>query len=107
MSRDFPDILNNAPSLSQTTSTNDDAGEEALASSSQVANESEQSHSQINSPEGHREHRASSGQHIASPVLRWKDRIKYFTWTWFTIVMATGGIANVINSGICSQKLKK
>ncbi|MCJ1351997.1 MAG: hypothetical protein MMC33_001981 [Icmadophila ericetorum] len=28
--------------------------------------------------------------------LAWKQRIKHFTWTFFTITMATGGIANVI-----------
>ncbi len=31
--------------------------------------------------------------------LRWRERIRHFTWTFFTITMATGGIANVIYSG--------
>lgn len=30
----------------------------------------------------------------------WRSRLRYFTWTYFTLVMATGGIANAINSGI-------
>lgn len=31
--------------------------------------------------------------------LEWKERIRHYTWTFFTITMATGGIANVIYSG--------
>ncbi|KAG4430082.1 hypothetical protein IFR05_014427 [Cadophora sp. M221] len=30
--------------------------------------------------------------------VTWKDRLQLFTWNWFTMVMATGGIANAINS---------
>lgn len=32
--------------------------------------------------------------------LTWKQRLKHFTWTWFTMTMATGGIANVLYSGM-------
>lgn len=28
--------------------------------------------------------------------IGWKQRIKHFTWTWFAMNMATGGIANVM-----------
>lgn len=28
--------------------------------------------------------------------LTWKKRIRHFTWAFFTLTMATGGIANVI-----------
>lgn len=31
--------------------------------------------------------------------LQWKERIRHYTWTFFTMTMATGGIANVLYSG--------
>lgn len=31
--------------------------------------------------------------------LSWKERTRHFTWAFFTLTMATGGIANVLNSG--------
>lgn len=43
------------------------------------------------------EQRSGSGQ------LTWKQRIRHFTWTWFTMTMATGGIANVLYTGNCSS----
>lgn len=30
--------------------------------------------------------------------LSWKERIRHFTWAYFTLTMATGGIANVLYS---------
>lgn len=32
--------------------------------------------------------------------LSWKQRLKHVTWAWFTLTMATGGIANVLYSGM-------
>ena len=32
--------------------------------------------------------------------LHWRERIRHFTWTFFTLTMATGGIANVLYEGI-------
>lgn len=31
--------------------------------------------------------------------LTWKQRVRHFTWAYFTLTMATGGIANVLNAG--------
>lgn len=30
--------------------------------------------------------------------LSWKQRIRHFTWAFFTLTMATGGIANVLHA---------
>lgn len=32
--------------------------------------------------------------------LSWRERIRHFTWTWFCMTMATGGIANVLYTGL-------
>ena len=32
--------------------------------------------------------------------LQWRERIRHYTWTFFTMTMATGGIANVIYAGL-------
>ncbi len=37
--------------------------------------------------------------HRIEEKLQWRERIRHFTWTFFTVTMATGGIANVIYSG--------
>jgi hypothetical protein len=34
------------------------------------------------------------------PKLGFKHRMRHFTWTWFTMTMATGGIANVLYAHI-------
>ena len=33
------------------------------------------------------------------PILSWKQRIRHITWAFFTLTMATGGIANVLYDG--------
>ncbi len=35
--------------------------------------------------------------------LPWRERIRHFTWTWFCMTMATGGIANVLHAGTSSS----
>lgn len=34
--------------------------------------------------------------------LSWKQRIRHVTWAYFTLTMATGGLANVLYEGKCS-----
>lgn len=39
-------------------------------------------------------------------TLEWRERIRHFTWTFFTMTMATGGIANLLYAGKAfSQRL--
>ena len=40
-----------------------------------------------------------SVSHRIVEKLQWRERIRHFTWTFFTITMATGGVANVIYTG--------
>jgi len=37
-------------------------------------------------------------------VLGWKERTRHISWTWFTMTMATGGLANAIYSGTVNEK---
>ena len=41
---------------------------------------------------------ASLGERLLER-LHWRERIRHFTWTFFTMTMATGGIANVLYNG--------
>ena len=63
--------------------------------------------SQVQCPYHHFGHNAhycqrrhhSEGLPFESPTkLSWKQRIKHVTWAYFTVTMATGGIANVIST---------
>lgn len=36
----------------------------------------------------------------AKTKLSWRERVRHFTWTWFTMTMATGGLANVMYTGM-------
>ena len=42
----------------------------------------------------------SSLAHSIFDKLHWRERIRHYTWTFFTMTMATGGIANVLYTGI-------
>ena len=39
--------------------------------------------------------------------LAWKQRLRHFTWSFFTMTMATGGIANVLHTGLYVIFLKR
>ena len=38
-------------------------------------------------------------QHQKPMILSWKKRVKHVTWAFFTLTMATGGIANALSRG--------
>lgn len=42
---------------------------------------------------------ASLGERLLER-LQWRERIRHYTWTFFTMTMATGGIANVLYEGM-------
>lgn len=44
--------------------------------------------------------------HSILDKLQWRERIRHFTWTFFTITMATGGIANVLYTGMVGDEEK-
>ena len=53
---------------------------------------------------GHANHHSlnlSNGSlaHNILEKLQWRERIRHYTWTFFTMTMATGGIANVLYEG--------
>lgn len=42
---------------------------------------------------------SSSLAHSILDKLHWRERIRHYTWTYYTMTMATGGIANVLYTG--------
>ncbi len=44
--------------------------------------------------------------HSILEKLEWRERIRHYTWTFFTMTMATGGIANVIYTGMIDVEEK-
>lgn len=37
---------------------------------------------------------------LSASTLSWKKRIRHVTWAYFTLTMATGGLANVLYEGV-------
>lgn len=43
--------------------------------------------------------------HLLDEKLEWRQRIRHFTWNFFSLTMATGGIANVLYTGAWIARL--
>jgi hypothetical protein len=50
--------------------------------------------------DGHSDAAAAASTDSAPQELAWSDRMKHFTWTWYTLTMATGGVVNVLHEGM-------
>lgn len=61
-------------------------------------------HDGIAKSDGHHLHLSSDLAHEIFDKLYWRQRIRHYTWTFFTMSMATGGIANVLYSGKLSLR---
>ena len=58
-------------------------------------------------PPHFRHHLDPSNSSLAQSILdklHWRERIRHYTWTFFTMTMATGGIANVVYAGKLSRR---
>jgi hypothetical protein len=78
------------------TSTDCDGSDHPMHSGSQI--QCAYHHFGHNPHYCHRRHH-SEGLPFEPPTkLNWKQRIKHVTWAYFTVTMATGGIANVIST---------
>jgi hypothetical protein len=44
-----------------------------------------------------RDHQESGDEKVQSRKVGIRDRVGCYTWTWFAMTMATGGIANVLH----------
>lgn len=61
---------------------------------------------QLSPGHAHRHSLNSSNGNMALHILeklQWRERIRHYTWTFFTLTMATGGIANVLHEGIVNS----
>ena len=80
-----------------------DCGPTPLYRDSGLANNNLHFHMPQQSPESADRHTLHlSNGHIAHAILEklhWRERIRHYTWTFFTLTMATGGIANVLYEG--------
>lgn len=47
---------------------------------------------------------STSMAHSILDKLHWRERIRHYTWTFFTMTMATGGISNVLYTGKLSLR---
>ena len=47
---------------------------------------------------------SASLAHSIFDKLHWRERIRHYTWTFFTMTMATGGISNVLYAGKLSLR---
>lgn len=44
-------------------------------------------------------HAKPGDRYVNEEHLPWRERVKHTSWAWFTMTMATGGLANVLHAG--------
>lgn len=105
-----PTIEDTERVLSKTLSTNDRPNGVFQPTGSRVR----EAHSSALESIHNSQHRAPDGvdMSLARSIsestggkLNWKKRIRHFTWAFFTLTMATGGIANVLYTSKYAPKL--
>ncbi|KAI9719787.1 MAG: hypothetical protein M1812_003275 [Candelaria pacifica] len=91
-------VSQRTPYDKQTVKDTIDPAERVQSTESDQYNDGLRTHSKVSSQTHLPSTYSSMGHESERSSLGWRDRLKHFTWAFFTMTMATGGIANVISA---------